>query len=124
VEQMMNRTSEIVVFCDVDGVLLDPHAQAFADAARILEPLICDRTPFVLCSGKTMAELEVLHQTLGLSQPFICEHGSAAMIPSDAFDFDLAYSSPAGAYRMIFCGRPYSSVVDELRGASAPRTYM
>jgi mannosyl-3-phosphoglycerate phosphatase family protein len=110
----MKKVPEIVVFCDVDGLLLDPHTQAFAEAGRILEPLVRDHTPFVLCSGKTRAELEVLHQALGLSQPFICEHGGAAMIPSDYFDFDLPYSLPAAGYRMISCGRPYSAVVDTL----------
>jgi predicted mannosyl-3-phosphoglycerate phosphatase (HAD superfamily) len=106
--------SSIVVFSDVDGVLRAPHTQAFTTAAAVFKQLCFDDTALVLCSGKTRAELEFVQQRLDITQPFICENGSAVIIPNGCFEFPVANSRGVAGCRAVEFGRTYAEVVDML----------
>lgn len=104
----------IVVFSDLDDVLLDPHLPRFATAARAIRELALDDTALVLCSGKTRAELEFVQQKLDIRQPFICENGGAVFIPEGYFSFDIPAARRRAGYQAVEFGRPYDDVVAAL----------
>lgn len=108
----------VIVFSDVDGVLLHPSAGSVARATAALERLADESVPVVLCSLKTRAELEVLQQQLGLRHPFIAEAGSAVFVPHGYFPQWQPAKSVAG-YDVIEFGRSYDEVVRKLGQAAA-----
>ena len=112
----------IVVYSDVDPVLLDPYTPRFAAAAAALREIELDDAALVLCSGHTRAELEFIQQKLDINHPFICENGGAVLIPDGYFRFDVANTRSLPGYHAVEFGRPYADVVDILhRTADALR---
>ena len=104
----------IVLFSFVDQPLANPRASAFRGVARTLEQLVGENIPLVLCSSKTRAQLECIRDRLGISDPFICEHGAAVMIPAGYFELDLPNTRKLAGYEAVEFGRPYADVVDML----------
>jgi mannosyl-3-phosphoglycerate phosphatase family protein len=116
----MNPTLPIVVFSDVDGVRCDPYPESFTSAANTLGHLGPDEVPLVLCSSKTRAEVEEIQQQLGIRHPFVCESGSAALIPAGYFDFAVPSAQDRAGYQAVELGWPYTEVVQTL-GRTADR---
>ena len=81
---MHARNESLVIFADVDNILVD-RFRSFEESAWAIDLLARNDIPLVLCSGKTRAQLEAVHQLLGIRHPFICEHGAAAFIPPGYF---------------------------------------
>jgi mannosyl-3-phosphoglycerate phosphatase family protein len=108
----------VIVFSDVDGVLLHPSSQSLARAAAAFARLTDESVSVVLCSLKTRAELEVLQQQLGLRQPFIAEAGSAVFTPSGYFPPPPKPARTVAGYDVIEFGRPYDEVVKKLQQAA------
>jgi mannosyl-3-phosphoglycerate phosphatase len=107
----------VVVFADIDGTFLaPPHAQRSADADSTLAS---ERIAVVLCSSMTRAELEIVQQDLGISQPFICESGAAILIPDGYFPFEVSCDRHLAGYDVITFGRPYADVVGVLHRIAA-----
>lgn len=104
----------IVVFADIDGVLSTVPGSALAQELGPLERL-GDKGALVLCSGRTRPEIESLSYELGLTHPFICEHGAAVVVPNDYFPFDVANATPISGYQVVELGRPAAWVTDLLR---------
>lgn len=115
----MTATVSVVVFSDADGVLHKPSTDALARARRSLARIDEARINLVLCSLKTRAELELLHQELGLRQPFIAEGGAAAFIPSGYFESPIAEARERSGYDVLEFGPPYADVVQTLRATAA-----
>ncbi len=111
----MKPKTSIVVFSDVDAILLDPHMPSFASAATVLSRLVLEDVVLVLCSSRTRAEIELIQQELGLNAPFICENGGAVFIPGGYFDFDVPGARELAGYQTVEFGRAYSDVVRTLR---------
>jgi mannosyl-3-phosphoglycerate phosphatase len=105
----------IVVFSDVDGVLREPHAPLFADAARALAPLRFENAALVLCSRKTRAEIEAIQQTLEIRHPFLCEGGAALFVPAGYFGFEVPGSRDLAGYDVVEFGWPHADIVLTLR---------
>ena len=73
--------TNIVVYTDLDGTLLD-HESYEPGPARELLMLLADRgIPVVPCTSKTRAEMLPICEDLGLTGPFIVENGTAVWIP-------------------------------------------
>jgi len=110
--------SAIVIFCDLDDTLFEPHAFAAdrsADGA-------CDRIereqlPLVLCSSKTRAEIALIQRQLGIRHPFICENGAAVFVPRGYFGVGVAQAHQIAGYEVIEFGKPYKEVVATLQHA-------
>jgi predicted mannosyl-3-phosphoglycerate phosphatase (HAD superfamily) len=115
VKHVMRRPRSVVVFSNVDAVLRHPRDSAFAFAADMLRQLLEDEGALVLCSSKTRAELEFVQQMLGLTDPFICEHGAATFVPDDYFDVEIPRARQLPGYRAVEFGSPYSQVIEALR---------
>ncbi len=79
------QQTELIVFSDLDGTLLDHDSYSFAPAQGALEALRQRDIPLVLASSKTLDELLALRQQLGNRDPFIVENGGALCIPSGYF---------------------------------------
>ena len=73
--------SQLLIFTDLDGCLLDHHDYGFAPAAALLHKLEGLHIPVIPNSSKTAAELHHLRKTLGNPHPFIIENGAAVFIP-------------------------------------------
>ena len=75
------RPPEPIVFTDLDGTLLDHSTYSFAPAADVLAELRRRRTPVVLATSKTRAEVRALIRALALESPAIVENGGALLLP-------------------------------------------
>lgn len=74
-----------VLFTDLDGTLLDAGYRP-GPASAALARLRGRGVPVVFCSSKTRAEQEPLRASLGVTEPFIVENGSAVLIPGPCDD--------------------------------------
>ncbi len=71
---------QLLVFTDLDGTLLDHADYSYAPAQPALAALQARGIPLVLASSKTAAEIERLHEALGLgSTPAIVENGAGVL---------------------------------------------
>jgi mannosyl-3-phosphoglycerate phosphatase len=107
-----------LVFTDLDGSLLDAHTYSFDAARPALDRLRQTRTPLVLVTSKTRAELEVWRSRLANTHPFIVENGGAVFLPTRYFPFRIDGAVERGAYEALELGAPYERLTGALREAS------
>ena len=105
----------ILIFSDLDGTLLDHYSYSFEKAREAWLELQRRRIPVILCSSKTRAEIEKIRNALDSHDPFICENGAAAFMPTACFAAQPAGSVRKGPYYIFENGRPYSEVTSFLR---------
>ena len=74
----------MVVFSDLDATLLDHETYSWAAASQALDWLQENGLPLVLCSSKTLAEMQVIHRELALTAPMVTENGAAVATPPSA----------------------------------------
>jgi mannosyl-3-phosphoglycerate phosphatase len=108
----------LIVVTDIDSSLLAPGTRSLPDERAALDFLAARGIPLVINSSRTRAEVERLRQTLQMLAPYICEHGSALVVPHGCFPSVPAHSAAAVSGHVIAFGRPYHEVVDTLRLAS------
>lgn len=73
--------SELIIFSDLDGTLLD-HSDYSIDAVEpVLKKLALLSVDVIPTTSKTFAELQFIMPKLGLTTPFIVENGAAVFIP-------------------------------------------
>lgn len=76
------RPSDLIVFTDLDGTLLDHDTYRFDAAMPALKVLKAHNIPLILASSKTAAEIAPLRDELGFSNcPAIVENG-AGLLPA------------------------------------------
>lgn len=114
---MGEANRSMVIFADVDGILVDQF-RSVEESAGAIDLLARRAVPLVLCSGKTRAQLESVHQLLGIRHPFICEHGAAVFIPPGYFSHVPNGRTVAG-YHVVEFGPPYRDVLARLHLAVA-----
>lgn len=84
--------TDLVVFSDLDGTLLDHDSYSFAAAKPALEALAKRKIPLVLATSKTAAEVAILHKEMGLgTAPAIVENGAGLFRPGDRGQDETAY---------------------------------
>lgn len=110
----MTPNVPLVVFSDVDDLVMDRRTRSCDRAATALEVLNRRAIPLVLCSGRTRAELEHIHQELGIRHPFICEHGAAVFVPDGYFNIPVDHARAVAGYEVVEFGQPYGHVVEML----------
>ena len=69
--------SQLIIFTDLDGALLDQHSYSFDAANRALTAIKQRGYPLILVSSKTLDELQQLQQQLDITSPLVCENGAA-----------------------------------------------
>lgn len=75
--------SPLLIFTDVDGTLVNHTTYDFAPVLPTVERCVRREIPVVLCSSKTVEELEVLQRRLGLVAPLIAENGGIVIFPAE-----------------------------------------
>lgn len=88
--------SQLIIFTDIDGTLIDLTTYSFAEAAPAVTVVLARHIPLILCSSKTRAEQMHLRQALGIGDPFIVENGSAIFIPPGLLPFEFAHRLMGG----------------------------
>jgi mannosyl-3-phosphoglycerate phosphatase len=83
--------TELIIFTDIDGTLIDFATYSFAETAGTVKAVLARRIPLILCSSKTRAEQESLRQALAIPDPFIVENGSAIFVPPGTFPFPFVH---------------------------------
>jgi mannosyl-3-phosphoglycerate phosphatase len=101
---------DYVIFTDLDGSLLDATSYSYEAANRALARIASSRTPLILVSSKTRAEMEPLRSDLGLQEPFIVENGGAVFIPVGYFPFSIDDAVIRRVYQVLELGTPYADL--------------
>ena len=96
--------TQLVVFTDLDGSLLDSTTYSFEAAKEALAALRARRIPLVLVSSKTRAEIEPIRFRLEHVHPFIVENGGGVFIPTGYFDFPVPWAQVRGIFQVIELG--------------------
>lgn len=78
-----SSSTNIMIFTDLDGTLLDHHDYSFAPALPVLQAIKRHNIPLIPATSKTFAELIELRSKIGLDGPFIIENGAAVCIPNN-----------------------------------------
>lgn len=107
--------TQLVVYTDLDGCLLDSITFSYEPAMPALAALRSQRIPLVLVSSKTRAEIEPLRRRLSHHDPFIVENGAAVFVPRGLFGFPLERARVRTSYDVIELGLPYSILRDVLK---------
>lgn len=110
----MAARSQLILYTDLDGTLLDHHSYAADAALPALRAAQQHGVPIVFCSSKTRAEIEALQQQLNVHDPFIVENGGAVYSPNGYFPFPLAGYQSREQYQVIELGTPYEQLVRAL----------
>jgi mannosyl-3-phosphoglycerate phosphatase len=77
--------TDLIVFSDLDGTLLDHGSYSFAAARPALDALAERAIPLVLATSKTAAEVAILHAAMDLgATPAIVENGAGLYVPGQA----------------------------------------
>ncbi|PYG31689.1 mannosyl-3-phosphoglycerate phosphatase [Pelagimonas varians] len=85
INDSMTATTDLIVFTDLDGTLIDHDTYDWSPAQPALSALKGMSAGVVLASSKTAAEIIPLRQTLGLHQwPAIVENGAGILSPNGA----------------------------------------
>lgn len=100
------KPKSYVVFTDLDGTLLDHDTYSYAPANSALEKLRETKTPLILASSKTAAEIAPLRHELGFEAfPAIVENGAGVLAP---------------ATQSMTTTSDYDKIVDIVQNAPAP----
>lgn len=92
--------SQMVIFTDLDGTLLNHDDYDYACVCPLLNNLKAMGIPVVLNSSKTLSELEEWQLKLKLDTPIIAENGGIICMPKTAEQ----------ASSHILIGRPYDEI--------------
>lgn len=78
--------TQLLVFTDLDGTLLDHYTYSASPALEALNVLKVRGIPVIFNTSKTAVECQAISASLGLGDPFIVENGSAIYYPKHHFD--------------------------------------
>ena len=78
----LQNDPELIIFTDLDGTLLD-SSYSFKMALPALKLLRERNIPVIICSSKTMSEIEVIRKTLENDHPFVSENGGGIYLPKN-----------------------------------------
>lgn len=106
--------SHLIVFSDLDQTLLDGSDYSFGKALPALRLLGERGIPLVLCTSKTLSEVEFHRDRLNNFDPFVVENGGAVYIPKDHYAFRVAYGRATADYFILELGAPYRTLVKSL----------
>lgn len=80
-EIAQTKQNRLLVVTDLDGTLLS-HDYDFSPANEALDAMRIAGAPLVMNSSKTVAEMRIFAQKLGVNAPFVAENGGIIATPS------------------------------------------
>lgn len=110
---------KILIFSDLDGTLLNQEDYDYKPALPVLEKLKQLAIPVIPVTSKTCAEVSLLRQELGLSDPFIVENGSGVFVPLSDPRWVIANPQPQGGYHVELFGCNYAQIRTALKAISS-----
>lgn len=96
--------SQIVIFTDLDGTLLNHHNYDYDGICPLLAKLKELEIPVILNSSKTLDELARWQELLHLEPPVIAENGGVVLLPSHT-----------GTPQKVLIGKPYDEIRSYLK---------
>lgn len=104
--------TDLIVFSDLDGTLLDHDSYSFAPAEPALQALEQRRVPVILATSKTLPETRALSEALDNPAPVIVENGAALAVPlAHAQDYRLAGDvETVDGYRLLHLSADYQTL--------------
>jgi mannosyl-3-phosphoglycerate phosphatase family protein len=109
--------TNIVIFTDLDGTLLDSDSYSFEPALDAIKLIKEKNIPLVITSSKTAKEIMHYRDILENDHPFVSENGGGIFFPREYFrdaPFWLDVGEKYGYY-MVVQGTPYAKLVDVLK---------
>ncbi len=100
--------SSLIFVSDLDATLLHEETYGFDEARPLLRFLREKWIPLIPASSKTRKEMEEVQADLGVPGPFICENGSAVVIPSGFFPEPVPGAVVKDGREILELGRPVS----------------
>ena len=97
----------MIIFTNLDSCLITGNDYDEQLAISVIEKLKTQSIPLILVTSKTRAEVEDLKVTLGLSDPFIVENGSAIFIPQSNRSWKTAEATLESDYYVKTFGCNY-----------------
>ena len=102
----------IIIFTDLDGTLLDADNYSYTAAQDAIDKLIKAKIPIICCTSKTHLEVIETQKSLGISDPFIVENGSAIFFTKGYFtNIELSLRELDG-YQFLILGSEYKEVLN------------
>jgi len=102
----------ILVFTDLDGTLLDHRTYSFEPARPALRLLRESGIPLIICTSKTRAEVEVIREALGNTDPFVVENGGAVFVPEGHVSIELRAARRDSGYFVVELGTSYPRILE------------
>ncbi len=110
----MEKEVKKIIFTDLDGTLLDKETYSFDKAKSALQLIKKTKTPLIITTSKTRAEIEYYRKKLNNKHPFISENGGAIFIPKNYFSFKIKVKKnkvrKKKDYLVIEIGTPYKKL--------------
>jgi mannosyl-3-phosphoglycerate phosphatase len=103
-----------LIFTALEGALVDPRTDSFADAEEALSVLGRRKIAYILLTTRTREEIEPIRRKLGHTHPFISENGGGIYFPDGYFSVRIPGVVRAGRYLSIAQGKPYADVCEAL----------
>jgi len=110
--------TNVVIFTDLDGTLLDYRTYSFRKALPALRYIKQKGIPLIICTSKTRAETEVYQKKIKNRHPFISENGGAIFIPQKYYKKNLPGSKEKNSYLVKELGKPYQVLREKLIAVS------
>lgn len=115
----MPANPALLIVTDLDGTLLD-HETYSVDAARpALNRLRELQIPVIFNTSKTRIESQLLGESLGLSDPFIIENGSAICFPKRRFSVAPGNCRSASSCWLVELGSRHEAISKQLDSLAA-----
>lgn len=102
---------KILVFTDLDGTLMDAETYSYAEAIIAIKALIDRNIPVIPCTSKTHLEVIKTRKSLGISDPFIVENGSAVFFKPDYFSEVKQTGQMLDGYQYLLLGSDYTDIL-------------
>jgi mannosyl-3-phosphoglycerate phosphatase family protein len=103
-----------LIFSALEGALVDPRTDSFANAEEALSELERRKIAFVLLTRRTREEIEPIRRKIGHNHPFVTENGGGIFFPDGYFSLRIPGSVRTARYLSIAQGRPYAEVCEAL----------
>lgn len=99
--------TQLIIFTDLDGTLLNGETYDYAATVPIIQQLKSLKIPVIPVTSKTRAEVATLRQDVGLSDPFVTENGSGIFVEVNHNPFEQPPGEQDGDYYVVDLGCPY-----------------
>jgi mannosyl-3-phosphoglycerate phosphatase len=114
------KSSDRIVFTDLDGTLLDSESYSWKPAEPALMTAKKNNVPVIFCSSKTRAEIELYRKKTKNNHPFVIENGEAIYIPHGYFRHRPPKCKKLKDYLVVVLGKPYKelrNVMEEMKAS-------